>query len=112
MSIGNREPVVELVSVVIAAGQSVSLPHWLNDHRVLAVLMPAGWDAAALEMRVSYDGSNFYEIAETPTAGCATDLVAEGLLRAARYIVLRSGTAAAPVTQAADRVITLVVAPY
>lgn len=106
---------VNVRTVTIATGQSLS--NTLVDfdgQMLLGVIMPAAWDAANLTVQVSHDDTNFNNLYDAD--GVEVTIVSG----ASRYIrvnpadftgpsalKLRSGTAAAAVTQTADRTITL-----
>ncbi len=80
-------------------------------------ITPAAWDAAAVTMQVSHDGSTWYNLYSGATEASLLASVVTGIqtsvggsfFAGARYCRFRSGTAAAPVNQTADRVFTLVV---
>ncbi len=102
----------------IAASGSQSDAVDLGGATELAVLMPAGWDAAALTvLGCDTAGGTFLPVKDDAgtevslTAAASTCIVIGTVtkrLGPLRFIKLRSGTAATPVTQTAERVITLV----
>lgn len=100
---------------VIANGASLSGVVNLGGTSVLAVIMPASWTAANLTVQASMDGVNFYDLYTASgtefmiTAAASRCLMLQPAdVLGARYVKLRSGTAAAAVTQGAERVVTLV----
>lgn len=80
----------------------------------VGIILPAAWTAASLTFLVSVDGTTFYplqdmsgEVSVTVTAGQYVALdpaIFIGIIS----MKLRSGTAAVPVNQGADRAFTLV----
>jgi len=105
----------------IQAGQSLSNCVYIGAGEIVAVEMPAAWDAAAITFQASVDGVNYFNLVDD--AGNEVKLVAsagnhvaigEGTaakaeqFRGAVYVMVRSGTAAAPVAQTANRTVTLV----
>lgn len=105
-------------TVTIAGGASLSAAVDLGDRRIMGIVMPASWTAAGITFQVSTDGSSYsnlydgsgVEVSLSVDANRAVALGADTwtLLAPWRYIKLRSGTATTPVSQAADRTITLV----
>ena len=101
----------------IASGSSQSDAVKLDFETPLTVFMPAAWDAAALTFLASLDGVTYgplkYEGAEINYPAAAGDVVTLDPLKFARlpFIKLRSGTAATPVNQTADRTLTLMSSP-
>lgn len=102
----------------IALGQSNTPVVDLHNRTLLGIIMPAGWDAAALNLEVSVDASTWvthvYDLAGVAlgswasfTLGGAYALDPLSMLPY-QYIRLRSGTAASPVNQTAQRNFTLV----
>lgn len=111
----------EATAYTIANAASVSDVACLNGVAIIGIIMPAAWTAAALTVEVSADGTNFTGLAyndaggqcnsiATPAPGSAYAFSLAGLLPY-RYVRLRSGTTAAPVNQAADRIITVITRP-
>lgn len=109
----------QLVPLVISSGQSLSPLLRLRPFSIAGIVMPSGWDAAALTFQVSDDdGSTFNELYDSSgneyTVQAAAsrriivplaDFLAVGLIK------LRSGTAASAVNQTADRSIGLILVP-
>ncbi len=90
-----------------------------SGHRIIGILMPSGWDAADMTFQVSnsLDGNfrNLYsddgnevavKVAASRAVGFDCDMA--HILGPWRFVKVRSGTAASPVTQSAERVIELV----
>ena len=98
--------------LTINNGASVSNTLDLTETNLLGFITPAAWTTAALTLEVSPDGVTFYPAydytgsqtgyfsAPAVSAGYAVDLSS---LMPWRYVRLRSGTSATPVTQAAAR---------
>jgi hypothetical protein len=113
MSVG-----VNTVTATIAAAGTLSGAVQLNGTSLLQVLMPAGWDAAALSFQTceTEDGTfaDLYdsfgtEVTLAVAAGRSV-LVPDDMLRGVNFVKLRSGTSGATVAQTADRAITLLTA--
>ena len=105
-------------TATIASGASLSGAVDLGDNVIVALSMPASWTTAVLSFQGSHDGVTYQELKDTYDALLSYNpLVASN--RAVepqhflgwRYIKVRSGTAAVPVNQAAERVITLITRP-
>lgn len=100
----------------IASGQSVSEIQKLNATEIVhAIEMPSQWTAAALSFlagTVNTSLNSYYrngnEIALSVAANMFHEFDQIGYLAAAKYIQLRSGTAATPVNQGASRAIVVV----
>lgn len=87
----------------------------LAEKEIVRILLPAAWTTANLTLQLSEDGVTYadlydsYGIEYTIIASASRDLVLpNGDLRSIRYFKLRSGSSAAPVNQASDRVMTVV----
>lgn len=104
-------------TVTIATGASLSDAVNIENATMIGIIMPAAWTAANLTFqaaaRETDTFANVYDDAGTEVSVTAdasraipigTDLKALGSFR---YLKIRSGTAAVPVNQAAARVITL-----
>lgn len=101
----------------IAAGTSLSTVVDLNGAMIGGILVPAAWTAAAITFQASIDGSNFFDVFDS--AGAETTIASANVVASrfvlmdirdfagVRFLRLRSGTAAVPVNQAADRVLRL-----
>lgn len=100
-------------TVTIASGQSLSAELDLEGFKLVCILMPAAWDAAAITFQISdVAGGTFLdafddagvEISATVDAARAVgfdDILPE--LSSVRFMKLRSGTSATPVNQTASR---------
>lgn len=101
----------------IANGASESGAIQLDFETPLTIFMPAGWDTAALTFLASFDGVTYgplkYEGTEVSITVAAGDAITLDPFKFTRlpFIKLRSGTAATPVNQTADRVFTFMAAP-
>lgn len=107
-------------NVTISSGSSVSPAILLGGLRLFGIVMPAEWTAANLTFQASVDGgatwvdwidSKGAEHYITPVAGKGTPIDPTAFA-AVPMLRLRSGTAALPVNQAADRTITLILRSY
>jgi len=103
-------------SVTIASGQSLSAAIPIGEDIPVGIVMPATWTAAALTFQVSVDGgTTWVEMYDnTGTAVSLTVDINRYVQLAAsswfgiNHIKIRSGTSGSPVTQGADRILTLV----
>jgi len=97
-----------------------------NNRQLVGLVPPAAWTAATLEFQWSPDGTTFYNVSDKAGAAIALtdanvqaslgeaimfDAVLRDIFRDIRHLKLRSGTAASPVDQNADRAFTLIFAP-
>jgi len=109
------------VRTSIAAGQALSAPVASVGYGVCLLLLPAAWTDAPLTVQGSLDEGEpatwadlhdhlGNEVVLTVAAGRALTLPPT-LLLGWRWLRLRSGLAAAPVDQAAERPITLGIRP-
>lgn len=103
------------IPVTISNGTSLSVPVPLGDSPLTGIAMPAAWDAAGLSFQVSADGGATWGEMQSISAVVSVTAAAgqyiaidPTLWRGINMIKVRSGTAAAPVNQTADRVLTLV----
>jgi len=105
------------VAVAIASGASLSGSLAVEGKDVVAVMMPAAWDAANLTFQGSHDNvtfQNVYDDAGTElvvTAAAARYITlgtAIKLLRGVRFLKVRSGTAGTPVNVTANRAFFLI----
>lgn len=107
------------VTVTIAAAGNLSAAVDLSAVAVVGIVMPAAWDAANLTFAGSETQAgtytNVYDDAGTeyPVTAAASRriLVPPADLLGGCWLKVRSGTAAVPVNQAAERVLTLLVRP-
>lgn len=120
MTVLERNPLsnlVEAATVTIASGESLSdaleLPTE-GEYALVGIILPTITNAA-ITFAVSQDGSTYVPLyhatAEyTPlsaSTGARASSLALDAMRAWNFIKVRSGTAASPVNQGADRAITL-----
>ena len=86
------------------------------DFRLFGIVMPAAWTAASLTFQASLDGGTSWHNVKDAT-GAEVSVVASvddcvvwlpAAFSALPMLKVRSGTAAAPVAQGAERVITLI----
>lgn len=108
------------ITATIASGASVSGDLDLGTARLGRIAMPAAWTAADLTLQTSHDGTagswnSLYdkEGAEytIKAAQARSMLIPLSDMLSVRYLRIRSGTSAAPVTQAAARSLLLVLVP-
>ncbi|WP_027578481.1 hypothetical protein [Bradyrhizobium sp. Ai1a-2] len=107
---------MSVFSGVIANGGSISGAIPIGDKVITGIVMPAGWDAAALTFQVSIDGgvnwSNLFDSSGNEVAfqAAASRFIAVDptLWIGINHIKIRSGTAAAAVNQNAERSVRLV----
>lgn len=109
-------------TVSIANAASVSGAADLGNNSLIGFLAPAAWTAAALNIEVSVDNTNWVTLglydATGVTTGSYSSLVAGAAygvdvqtLLPFRYVRLRSGTSVSPVNQGAQRDFTIVTRP-
>lgn len=108
----------DAVRVTIANGASLSGPVAANGRRIIGIQMPAGWTAADLSIQAQVRSDTFGEVVDAggtnlvlATGPGADEYVAfadTAALHGLGIVKIRSGTAGAPVAQAADRVLFLV----
>lgn len=108
-------PLATNQTVTIANGASLSNSVDLGGRALSAILMPAAWTAAALTFQASLDGVTFFNLLDGAGAEITASAAAGSFIRlsindwlALRYLKIRSGTAAIPVNQGADRILSLV----
>lgn len=106
-------------TATIANGASLSNVVDMDTARLFAIQMPAAWTAAVLTFSVSFDGvtyADMYDVAGVEvsfTTSAARYLVLTNPVQwqGVRFVKVRSGTSAAAVNQAAERVLNLVLLP-
>lgn len=105
------------VTVTIPSGASVSDALDLSDTALLGYETPAAWTTAALNIEVSTDNVNWssaYDAYGSQAGSITSPVVASHYavdmtaLLPWQYVRFRSGTAASPVAQGADRVFTVI----
>ena len=113
-------PSLSVITATIANGDSVSGSIALGDDPVVAIRMPAAWTAAVVTFQVSDDGTTFGDLYNLAGDETTVQIPAGGALAGkvvalspwefagARYIKIRSGTGASPVSQGAARTLTLI----
>ena len=108
---------VETLTCTIENGGSLSGAVDLGGRKLVAIVMPSGWDAAGMTFQASPDGVNFFNVYDGATERNLT--VAASYYSALniadwvgiRWVKIRSGTAASAVNQTAERTLTLVIQP-
>lgn len=87
----------------------------LGERKHVGLIMPAAWTAADITFQVSIDGVNYADLYDKAGAEVSYKAaVSRGIqlgdfdLAPWMYIKVRSGTAAVPVNQAAERAIQVV----
>ncbi len=108
-----------MTATIAAAGSLSAAVDLAGRGSPVGLLMPAAWDAAVITFAVSNDGVTYRNLQQQLGAGeySLTVDVDQALpldpadFVAWRYIKVRSGTAAAPVAQAAGAAIGLCVRP-
>lgn len=111
--------IVSPQAVTIASGQSLSGAIDLGPYRAFAIIMPASWTTANLTFQVSADGVNYAnlyddsgnEVTVTAAASRYIIIASPAKMLGVRWAKVRSGTSGSPVTQGADRAISLVGVP-
>lgn len=108
---------VERKTAVIESGGSLSGAVDLGGRKLVAIVMPSGWDAAGMTFQASPDGVTYYNVYDGSTER-EVDVAASyySALSIAdwvgiRWLKVRSGTAASAVNQTAERTLTLVIQP-
>lgn len=107
---------VATATATIAAAGSLSGAVDLLENQLHAVVIPAGWTAAAVSFQVSLDNVTWVDLynsagevsitSANAVAGRAI-VVDSGVFSGFRYLKIRSGVAATPVAQVAERVLGL-----
>jgi hypothetical protein len=114
---------LSVVNATISAGQALSSAADASGcTRIARIVMPSAWSSgASLTFQLSVDGVNYHDlhhvdpntyfpyevnVARPPVGGVLT--LPAGLGAAVSFVKIRSGTAALPVTQQADRQFELV----
>lgn len=106
----------ETLPAVIAANNANTDKINLGGLRLFGIVMPAAWTAANLTFQASLDGGTTWNNvkdatgAEVTVVASASDCVVwlPAAFSALPMLKLRSGPAAAPVNQAADRTLQLI----
>ncbi|CAB4156995.1 hypothetical protein UFOVP747_7 [uncultured Caudovirales phage] len=104
-------------TVTIANGASLSSAIAINGSTPVAIIAPAAWTAAHVQIEVSLNGTDFFPLRDQATTLVQVHITAGGantlppsLVNGWDFIRLRSVTATTltDVNQGADRVITIV----
>jgi hypothetical protein len=104
-------------TALIANGASLSSVVELGAGKLVAIQMPAAWTAAALTFSASIDGTNYFDVYDGSTErNYSVDASRMLILQMAdwigiKFLKIRSGTSGTPVSQGADRTLTLLVQP-
>lgn len=112
-----------MANVTIASSASLSdardLGLTTSGAKFVGIVMPASWDTADLTFQGSDDNATFNNVYDdndaevTVQAGSARSIgfrnEVQQALSAFRFIKVRSGSAASPVTQSASRILNLLV---
>ena len=103
------------MTATIASGTSLSSAVSVRGCSIAALIIPASWTAAVITFQVSMDGVTYYNYYNSsgsePSITVASSTAVQidpALLWVFPYIIVRSGTAATPVTQSGAKVVTLV----
>jgi hypothetical protein len=101
--------------VTIKVGTALSTAVDCAPGRPIRIIMPTAWTPAVLTFQMSNDNINFFDLFDH--RGKEVVIVCDGYSRShalppgsgpgVNYVKLRSGYAAKPVTQAADRVFSV-----
>ena len=108
---------IETKTATIENGGSLSGAVDLGGRKLVAIVMPAAWDAADLTFQASPDGVNYFDVYDGSaerTVEVAADYysaLAIGDWVGIRWLKVRSGTSGTPVAQTLESVLTLVVQP-
>jgi hypothetical protein len=105
-------------TVTITNGTSLSTVAHVGEETLVGIILPAGWDVAALTFQVSNDNVTFYnlydkdaEVTVTSAAGSRSVALDPVKTFPYPYLKIRSGTSGTPVNQTADRSIILLSKP-
>ena len=98
-------------SLSILSGQSLSSTYNTGDAPIIAIQIPSVWTAANLTFQTSWDGVSWADVYnmfgdefQVVVGGPSRTIVmAPTEFQWHRYVRIRSGTSALPVTQGADR---------
>jgi hypothetical protein len=100
------------VILTIPAGQALSDAVSSGNRGLLGYLLPPAWDPAVLTLQGSLDGANFFDVFDSFGTEIVFTVAANRLILPEvrlpfgfPFIRVRSGTAASPVNQTAQRVI-------
>lgn len=106
---------LDVKTVTITAGNSLSAPIDLGAGTPVAIEMPASWDAANLTFKESADGAAFKDYYDTDGTEVTVTAASSRAIRldaskfaGIGFLQIRSGTSASPVNQTADRTLNLI----
>ena len=106
----------DLLPFTIVSGQSLSAALDLGYQRAVRVGIPAVWTAANLTFQVSTDGNTFKDLYDATGAEYTVTVAANRAVilpltdfAGIRFLKVRSGTAGAPVAQAATAALDLII---
>jgi hypothetical protein len=108
---------LEMTTVTIANGASLSGAVDIGGRKLVAIDMPSAWTAAALTFQASADGVTYDDMYDGATERSLTVAASRYMMLnigdwvGARYLKIRSGTSGTPVNQGGARTITLMVQP-
>lgn len=105
----------KIATATIALGQSLAPAVELQGAVPATILMPAAWTAAVITFQVGARSDDMHDLFDSTgvevqvqtAAGRAVSLTPQSNW-AFNWVAVRSGTSAAPVTQAAARALTLI----
>jgi len=107
--------ILEMETVVIALGASLSGAATMEGRALAGIVMPAAWNAADLTFQASHDGTtynNLYDAAGTEVTVTASTSrfiqIATERYAGPLFLKVRSGTAGAAVVQTAARNVILI----
>lgn len=107
-----------LQTATIAINTALAAAVDLGMNRLVGIVMPSGWDAAAITFQASVDGTTYYDVYSSGGTELNFTVAASRFvnvdpttLRGWRYVKVRSGTTGVPVNQTAARAVQLVTAP-
>jgi len=119
----NTLPLVATIASGASISDAVDMSAYAinkDNYRLFGIVMPAAWTAANLTFQASFDGGTTWNdvmdatgTEYTVTAGTSRYIPVDPTPFAAiPMLKIRSGTAAAPVNQAADRALTFILRSY
>ena len=117
MQNSNQYPPVITSNIIVTIASSASLSNAidLSGTTFSGYVTPAAWTSANITFQASVDGTNFFnlydsfgnEVTNVVSTSRFVSLVPSDMA-SIRYLKFRSGTSATPVSQAAERQITIV----
>lgn len=97
----------------ITGGQPFSVGFKPNGNEIVGLIMPSAWDAAAITLQGSRDGTTWTNLHDTAgseislqAAASRYIVIAPTLLPGLEWIRARSGTSGTPVAQIVNRTLT------